>query len=132
MAAESTDLIRSESRGSCLVVTILEKQMRNFEKVTQIKLDILSAIREFLPKTVILDLSHVNFVGSVGFLAFLAIRREPTVENIVLCKLDPNVHSLFTICKLIPEGAESNAPLRVAESVDAAIAMFGSSDAKAT
>ena len=125
MAIENPSFIQSEPRGSCLVVTILEQQMRNFEKVTQIKLEILSAVQEFLPKVVVLDLSRVNFVGSVGFLAFLAIRREPGVENVVLCNLDPNVHKLFSISKLILEGSSASAPLQVSESVEKAVAMQG-------
>jgi len=126
MAAQSPPCIKSERRGSCVVLTILEPQMRNFEKVTQIKLEILAAVQESLPTTVILDLTHVNFVGSVGFLAFLAIRRQPSVENIVLCNLDPNVHKLFSICKLIPEGSDSSAPLQIAATIEEAMARYAS------
>ena len=71
-----------------------------------------------------MDLIHVDFVGSVGFLVFMAIRREPKGENVVLCNLDPNVHKLFAICKLIPDGSDATTPLHLAETVGAAIALY--------
>ena len=54
----------------------------------------------------------------------MAIRREPKVENVVLCNLDPNVHKLFAICKLIPDGSDATTPLHLAETVDAATALY--------
>lgn len=124
MATGSSALIEILPNASCLIIKILDSQMRDFTKVFQIKEAIITAVRQARPKTVIIDLSQVNFVSSVGFLAFLAIRREPTVESIVLCNLDANVYSVFSICKLIPEGTDASAPLQIADTVDAAIAMY--------
>lgn len=124
MATGGSTFIEIAPHSSCLVIKILESQMRDFAKVIQIKGAIVTAVREVLPKTVIIDLSRLTFVGSVGFLAFLAIRREPTVENIILCNLDANIYKVFSVCKLIPDGADASAPLQVADTVDAAIAMY--------
>ena len=124
MATGTSDLIEILPHSSCLIVKILESQMRDFARVIQIKETIITAVREVVPKTVIIDLSQMHFVGSVGFLAFLAIRREPTVENVVLCNLDANVYKVFSVCKLIPDGANTSAPLQLADTVDAAIAMY--------
>jgi anti-anti-sigma factor len=130
MADSSDSIIEIRPHSSCLIIKILAPQMRDFAKVIQIKEAIITAVREMVPKTVILDLSRLNFVSSVGFLAFLAIRREPTVENIVLCDLDANVHKVFSICRLIPDGVDTSAPLQLADTVDAAIAMYdGKTDA---
>lgn len=124
MATCSNAVIEILPHSSCLIIKVLESQMRDFAKVIQIKEAIITAVREMLPKTVIIDLSRMHFVGSVGFLAFLAIRREPTVENIVLCELDANVHKVFSVCRLIPEGVDASAPLQLADTVEAAIAIY--------
>ncbi len=116
--------IHSEVRQGCLVVTILETQLRDFEKVTQVKLAIIAALQQHQPQTVLLDLQHVTYIGSVGFLAFLGLRREKYVENVVLCNVAPNVHQLFSICKLIPDGSSMTAPLKIADTLDSAMATY--------
>jgi anti-anti-sigma regulatory factor len=124
MATDTSAFIEIVPHPSCLIIKILESQMRDFARVLQIKEAIITAVREVLPKTVIIDLSQLHFVGSVGFLAFLAIRREPTVQNVVLCNLDANVHKVFSVCKLIPDGVDASAPLLMADTVEAAIATY--------
>jgi anti-anti-sigma regulatory factor len=124
MSTGSSAFIEILPHSSCLIIKILESQMRDFAKVIQIKEAVITAVREVLPKTVIIDLSQLHFVGSVGFLAFLAIRREPTVRNVVLCNLDTNVHKVFSVCKLIPDSVDASAPLLIADTVEAAIATY--------
>lgn len=123
MSSSSAAVITAEVRQSCLIVSILEPQLRDFEKVTQIKLAIMSAVQLHRPQAVLLDLQKVTYVGSVGFLAFLGIRREQGVEHIVLCNVAPNVQQLFSICKLIPDGSGMSAPLKIATSIESAMAI---------
>ena len=121
----SATCIATEMRQGCLLVTILESQLRDFEKVTQLKLAIVAAVQQHHSRTVLLDLNKVTYIGSVGFLAFLGIRREKDVEHIVLCHVAPNVQQLFSICKLIPDGSSMSAPLKIADTIDSAIATYG-------
>jgi hypothetical protein len=66
-------------------------------------------------------MSLVDFIGSIGFLAFLGIRRAPGIENAILCNLNENVKELFLLCRLIPSDKQSNAPFQVAASVPFAL-----------
>ena len=66
-------------------------------------------------------LGRVQFIGSIGFLAFLAMRRVPGVQNVVLCCLNENVKELFMICRLIPSANVSSAPFQDSASVQSAL-----------
>jgi anti-anti-sigma factor len=115
--------VKSVHHKSALVFSILESKMRDLATVNQIKEAMVIAVREASPHRVIIDLQHVEFIGSVGFLAFLALRREPGVESIILCGITPNVREVFLLCKLIPDETMHKAPFQVADSVEFAMSM---------
>jgi anti-anti-sigma factor len=115
--------VSSALHKSTLVLSILESKMRDLATVNEIKDAMVIAVREASPNRVIIDLQHVEFIGSVGFLAFLALRREPGVENITLCGIMPNVREVFLLCKLIPDQTMQKAPFQVADSVELAMSM---------
>ncbi len=123
--SENIAMTEFSTTGSSLIVTILEKRMRDAGPVQQIKDEILSAITAHSPRNVIVNLQQVEYVGSVAFLAFLAIRRQGSIERIVLCNLADNVREVFQLCKLIPDGTRPGAPFEVAESLAAATASLG-------
>lgn len=106
--------------GNVLIITIHVETMREPELVNQIKDAMSVAAYEAGLRFVIIDLQKVQYVGSVGLLAFLAMRRIPAVQTIVLAQLNPNVRELFQLCRLISTSKDS-APFRVEESVEAAI-----------
>jgi anti-anti-sigma factor len=112
-------------RGSTLVATILIKELRDNEAIQRLKDELLAAITLAKPRNVVIDLSHVHFVGSVGFLVFLRARREPDIGRIVLCGLIENVRGAFALCRLIPDAAHTLAPFDVAESTNEALFKCG-------
>ena len=122
--SETASLTEFVQDGSTLIATILEKRMRDVGPVQQIKSELLSAIEAHSAKFVIVNLQHVEFVGSVAFLAFLAIRRQAGVERVVLCNIDDRVREVFQLCKLIPDDARPTAPFEVANSLAAATALL--------
>lgn len=107
--------------GSTIVCTIAEERLRDVVRIGQIKEQALAAVQGSLARNVVLDLSHVQFIGSMGFLVFLAIRRIPLVERVILCNLIDSVKEMFAISKLIPGADSPNAPFELADSVESAI-----------
>jgi anti-anti-sigma factor len=101
--------------GTALVATVLIQELRENEAIQRLKDELLAAVTLAKPRNVIIDLSHVRFVGSVGFLVFLRVRREPGIGRIVLCHLNENVRGAFALCRLIPDAAHSSAPFDVAD-----------------
>lgn len=111
--------------GSVAVVTLLDEQLRNPEVVNQVKDAMIEAIRGTGCRNVVIDLGRVTFIGSVGFLAFLAVRRIADIENVVLCNLTPNIRQMFGVSRLIPTDLSPSAPFQVADSLTLAIEKCG-------
>lgn len=99
--------------------------MRDPEKVTEIKDAMTEVVSNSVCKNLIIDMGRVQFIGSIGFLAFLAMRRVPGVQNVVLCSLNENVKELFVICRLIPSDNASSAPFQDSASVQSALEWCG-------
>jgi anti-anti-sigma factor len=121
MQPEQTRSVEISSNGTTMVATILSAQMRDESQVRAIKDQLLEGVNQQTPLKVVLDLTNVEFIGSIGFLAFLALRRIPKVERIVLCGLSDNVRGLFALCRLIPNSHSDSAPFEVAPTVEQAL-----------
>ena len=63
-----------------------------------------------------------TFVGSIGFLAFLALRRHLENGRIVVCNFSDSIRKIFEICRLIPTDPSAAGPFLVEESLEAALA----------
>jgi len=110
---------------STLVVTLLEPQLRDAFTVQQVKESILAQLKDASVQNVVLDLGKVEFVGSIAFLAFLGIRRFPTVDKILLCNLRENVREVFVMCRLLAGANNPSAPFTEVESVADALKHLG-------
>lgn len=111
--------------GSTLVAKIRMPELRDTEAIQRLKDELLAAVTLAKVRNVILDLGNVTFIGSVGFLVFLRIRREPGVGRIVLCNLGEQVRGAFLICRLIPSANSTTAPFEEATTVEAALKKCG-------
>ena len=122
---DSQSTVACSVHGSTLVATILMKQLRESDAIQQLKDELLAAVTLARPRNVVIDLSHVEFIGSVGFLVFLRIRREPTVSRIVLSNLNESVRGAFLICQLISENSHRTAPFEAATTTQDALERCG-------
>ena len=125
MSVQNTSCIEHSIHGVNVVITILEERIRDPEKVTEIKDAMTEVVSNSVCKNLIIDMGRVQFIGSVGFLAFLAMRRVPGMQNVVLCSLNENVKELFVICRLIPSNNASSAPFQDSASVQSALEWCG-------
>jgi anti-anti-sigma factor len=109
--------------GTSLVVTILAEQLRDIATVQSFRDGVLSALEKSTIRNVIIDLSSVKHIGSVAFLAFLAVRRQSGVDRIVLCNVSEFVQELFRMCKLIATGNGKAAPFEQTTTLEEALAL---------
>jgi stage II sporulation protein AA (anti-sigma F factor antagonist) len=105
-----------------LVIEVLVEQIRDPDTSYALRDEMLSLIDPEKISHVVLDLQHVTFVGSIGFLAFLAVRRRLENGQIVICNLWEPVRQTFQICRLISNDPAVTAPFRVEDSLEAALA----------
>lgn len=100
------------------MATVLIEQLRDFQVVQAFRDGVISELEKSKANNVIIDLGHVKHIGSIAFLAFLAIRRQSGVERIVLCNLNEFVQELFRMCKLIATGNGKSAPFEQAATLE--------------
>lgn len=121
MTHPSEELISHQTFENILVVSILAETMRDQEVVNRIRDSMSAVVGQANCNSLIIDVDRVQFIGSIGFLAFLAMRRIPGVRSIVLCNLQPNVRELFLLCRLIPHSNEASAPFNEATTLPSAL-----------
>lgn len=113
--------LRFQRQGETLIATILEEKLRDAPVINRLRDEFLMEFEAKPAKWIVVDFQQVTFVGSVAFMALLAMRRAPGVERVRLCNLDPKIKGVFEVCKLIPTPQRTDAPFEVAETLDAAV-----------
>ena len=108
-------------QANVLVVAITEPTLRDATTCYGLRDEIISAIDAASVDMLVLDLTAVEFIGSIGFLAFLSARRHLGAK-VILCGMPENVHDMFRVCGLTSRDSGKQAPFAVAESVEAALA----------
>jgi anti-anti-sigma factor len=103
-----------------LVVAITEPSLRDATACYGLRDELISAIDAAPVELLVLDLSLVEFIGSIGFLAFLSARRHVATE-VILCGMSDSVHEMFRVCGLASGDSGKQAPFAVAETVEMAL-----------
>jgi anti-anti-sigma factor len=121
MAMTSDALVSGSMRDGVLILSIAVDQLRDPDTVYSLRDEIMSQVDTSGTTDLVLDLRHVKSIGSVGFLAFLAVRRHLVDGRIVLCNLSGSVRDVFQISRLISGDASQTAPFITASSVEGAV-----------
>jgi anti-anti-sigma regulatory factor len=104
-----------------LIVTILAPQVREAAVAYRLRDEIIQLIDQANPANLVLDLSKATFIGSVGFLSFLGLRRHFASGRIVLANLPHPIREMFAVCRLIATELNPTAPFEIAASKEAAL-----------
>ena len=119
-------LARASVVDSITVVTVTAEQIREADQAYALRDEILEILNQSNPSCLVLDLGKLNFVGSIGFLAFLGVRRHLAGGRIVICNMSGPVHDMFAVCQLISPDPAKKAPFEAAKTLDSAIARLKS------
>lgn len=123
--AESEQLCASGSvHGDVLVITILVEKVHDAETAHALRDEIFSLMDGEKPNHVVIDFQRVTFMGSVGFLVFLALRRRLEAGQIVVCNISRPVHDMFKVCRLISTDPSTTAAFEAEDTLEAALARF--------
>ncbi len=125
MSESQPSCSRGAIRGNVLVVEVLVDQIRDPETSYALRDEILSLMKAGEIRHVVIDLAHVKFLGSVGLLAFLAVRRQLEDGSIILCNVAEGIQSMLEICMLASKDPAKMAPFQVEASVEEAVARVG-------
>jgi len=120
--ADASNLCTHDVKDGVLIVTLLVEQIREAKIAYELRDNLISHIQEARPSDVVIDLGKAKFIGSIGFLAFLGVRRELPNGRIILCNLFQPVRDMFAVSRLIQSAGNEAAPFEVAATKEAAVA----------
>ena len=111
-------------QNGVLVVTITVPQLRDAANTFAARDEILALIDSSGARHVILDARHLQFIGSIGLLTFLSVRRQVVDGRVVICNLSEPIQRLFAVCRLITTDPAKVAPFEMATTLENALARF--------
>jgi len=107
-----------------LVVAILVEQIGDPDTSYALRDEILLLLDGSKASHIVLDLQRVNFICSVGFLAFLSLRRCLDSGQIIICNCSEAVHDMFKVFRLASQDPLVTAPFQLEDTLEAALARF--------
>ena len=118
--AQYQHITRSSYRGVPLI-RITTGHLREPQVCYGVRDEIQSALDPTQTEHVLLDMQDVEFVGSIAFLVFIALRRLLPTGQIVLCGMTPPIKDAFRASHLISESPHTRGPFDFAPTVDAGV-----------
>jgi anti-anti-sigma factor len=125
MTENEPQYARGSVQGNVLAIEILAEQIRDDNTSYALRDEMVALVDQAKPDHIVLDFQRVNFVGCIGFLAFLSLRRSLKDGRIVICNFSDSIRKLFEICRLISKDPSAASPFLVEDSLDAALERCG-------
>ncbi|NUQ64725.1 MAG: STAS domain-containing protein [Pirellulales bacterium] len=123
MMAKSEDRSATGSvHGNVLVIKIQVEQVRDPETSYALRDEILRLVDSAKPSHIAMDFCRVAFMGSVGLLSLLAVRRRLQGGRIVICNCSESIRRMFEVCQLLSRDPSAAAPFEAADSREEALA----------
>lgn len=122
MAENGQPYVIGSVHHKTLVITVLLERISDPETSYALRDEILALVDPKTIRNVVVDLKHVTFVGSIGLLAFLAVRRRLEGGRIVLCNLSDAIRGIFEVSRLLSHSPSVTAPFEAEGDVETALA----------
>lgn len=117
----SSDHIESTEQDGILVLKILPNELRETDVCYATRDQLLATVNSNGTDRVVIDMANTQFVGSVGLLAFLAVRRAIPTARIILCNLNASILDMLVLCRLVSSNESDEAPFQVRATLDDAV-----------
>ncbi|WDI44580.1 STAS domain-containing protein [Bremerella sp. P1] len=129
MNAKTTQtLVSFEEVDDVHIITPLIANMRDANKCLTIREMFIEYGRSRHPEKVLVDLSHVRFMSSIGVRVLVALLREvcEVQGRIMVCSLNGELRGVLFVCSLISDDMNQPGPLEVATNRDDGLARLRS------
>ncbi len=120
---ESGGLVSAAVQNSVLVLTVSPKEVSDPEVSYALRDEMTSRIDASGCRNVVIDLLAVDFIGSVGLLALLGVRRRLNESDgrVVLCNISELIRQMLAACRLISTDGSQPAVFETATTLDEAL-----------
>jgi anti-anti-sigma factor len=108
-----------------LTLKIEVPELRDPELAYAVRDELVDIVGGEEAKHLVFDLTDVTYMGSVGLLALLAVRRMATAKRIVLCNLGPTVRGIIFTSRLASTDTSPGQPFEFTENHAQALAVLG-------
>ncbi|HAY81223.1 MAG TPA: hypothetical protein DCY79_15570 [Planctomycetaceae bacterium] len=113
---------RPRREGNVVVIEIVAKELRGHDITSQLRKQLVDIVTQESPWSIVLDIHQVRFLGSLGVLALLTVRREAPDARIMIVNASEQVVKLLTTCRLIESSGIDFAPFELGDDVATAVA----------
>jgi len=103
-----------------LVITIMLEEIRDTSEAHACRDTMVALVDSTHATAVIIDLGCVTFLGSVGLVALLGVRRRMGGGRIILCNASAAVAEMLAVCRLIPKSESESGPFEYTRTLSSA------------
>ncbi|MGY8771592.1 MAG: STAS domain-containing protein [Pirellulales bacterium] len=123
-----TQFISTKTENNSLLITLEIEEMKDSEECYEIRDAMISAQKDAGIDNIAINMARVNFMGSIGILAFLGLRRSIDEQHgrIVFYNLSSQLKGVLQVCKLISNDPDWKSPFGFADSVESAQELLAS------
>jgi anti-anti-sigma factor len=125
MSDEIASLVTRKEHGRVTVLELTLQALRDAPTAYALRDQVLASLGTPLPEHLVLDLRHITSIGSMGFLVFLALRRQSESSRIVLCNVSEPIRDMFQACRLISDDPSAKMPFELAATLEKALDRLG-------
>lgn len=115
-----------ETRQGVLILKVVPDELRDMAMCYEVRDQMIQAIDPTKTQQAIIDLQNVNFIGSIGLLGFLGVRRAIPKSRIVVCNASESLQEMLTLCRLISLDNEGDPPFEYQPRIEDALGSLGS------
>jgi anti-anti-sigma factor len=122
-------LTEATVENEVLVIKVLAPEIRSPEVSHALRDELIACAKRTGKSRVVVDLKNVRFIGSVGLLGFLSLRRLVDVDErgeVVVCHVSENLEAMFRVCRLVPKSPGQPSAVQIEPTREAAIARLRS------
>jgi anti-anti-sigma factor len=109
--------VSTRRREEILTLKIEVPEIRDPEMAYAVRDELIEIVTSEGARYLIVDLADVGYMGSVGLLALLSVRRLAGVERIVLCNLNNTVRGIVFTSRLADDQGSRDKPFEYAPSI---------------
>jgi len=123
---EQDGFVTGQLQDGALVLSVTSREIRDAQVSYALRDQMIGLIDEHGSQQVVIDFEPVDFIGSVGLLALLGVRRRLNEAGgrVVICNITGLIREMLSACRLISSDASRAAVFETAATRDEALAML--------
>jgi anti-anti-sigma factor len=117
--------VSTRRNGDVLTLKVEVPELRDPELAYAVRDELVDIVADEGVKNLVVDLADVTYMGSVGLLALLSVRRLAFVERIVICNVNDPLRGIVLTSRLAGPTADRTKPFELASDLEQAEALLG-------